>query len=90
MRVGDKNRIEYRFYDKETTTKKTVQKRTAMEENVKIKIVANDLVRRLGNSMEELGGEESTRVVDGYAQKLLNSGYTKEKTRSIVVSGIKG
>ena len=59
-----------------------------MEENIKIKIVANDLVRRLGNSLEELGEEEYTRVVDQYAQKLLNSGYSMEQTRNIIVSGI--
>ena len=56
LRVGDKNRIEYKFYEKETTTKKTLQRRTAMEENIKIKIVANDIMRRLGNSMEEQDG----------------------------------
>ena len=61
-----------------------------MEENVKIKIVSNDLVRRLCNSMEELGSSEATRVVDEFAQKLLNSGYSMEQTRSILVNGIKG
>ena len=90
LRVGELNKIEYKFYEKETTTRKTVQKRTAMEENIKIKIVSNDLIRRLGNSMEELGSIEATRVVDQYAQKLLNSGYSMEQTRSILVSGIKG
>ena len=67
LRVGEQNRIEYKFYEKETTTRKTVQKRTAMEDNIKIKIVSNDLIRRLGNSMEELGSGEATRVVDEYA-----------------------
>ena len=61
-----------------------------MEENIKIKIVSNDLVRRLNNSMEELGSSEATKVVDEYAQKLRNSGYSREQTRSILVSGIKG
>ena len=40
--------------------------------------------------MEELGANERTRVIDGYAQKLLNSGYSREQTRSILVMGIKG
>ena len=90
LRVGEQNKIEYKFYEKETTTRRTVQRRTAMEENVKVKIVSNDLVRRLCNSMEELGSNETNRVVDGYAQKLLNSGYSREQTRSILVNGIKG
>ena len=61
-----------------------------MEENVKLKIVSNDLVRRLCNSMEDMGVEERMRVVDGYSQKLINSGYSIEQTRGIIVSGIKG
>ena len=61
-----------------------------MEENVKLKIVSNDLVRRLCNSMEDMGVEERMRVVDGYSQKLINSGYSIDQTRGIVVNGIKG
>ena len=57
LKVGSDNKIKYRFYEKETCSQKTVQRRTAMEENVKLKIVSNDLVRRLCNSMEELGSE---------------------------------
>ena len=80
----------FKFYEKETTSKRTVQKRTAMEQNTKIQIVSNDLVRRMCNTMEELGEQERHVVIDGYAQKLLNSGYSKEETRSIIVKGLKG
>ena len=34
--------------------------------------------------------EERNRVVDGYGKKLLNSGYSMEQTRNILVNGIKG
>ena len=47
------------------------------------------MVRRVGNSIEELGLEETCRVVDGYTQKILNCGYIKEQTQRIVVDGIK-
>ena len=40
--------------------------------------------------MEELGEEERVRVVDGYATKLLNSGYRREKVVQILVAGIRG
>ena len=60
----EQNKIEYKFYEKETTTRRTVQKRRAMEENIKIKIVSNDLVSRLSNSMEGVGSSEATTVVD--------------------------
>ena len=39
---------------KPTTSKVTVQERSAMEEVVKAKILSNDLTRRLFNTMEGL------------------------------------
>ena len=61
-----------------------------MEENTKMKILSNDLVRRFLNSSEDLGRAEKARIVDMYAQKLLNSGYSLEKTREIIIRWIKG
>ena len=54
--------IEYRFYEKETFSTKTVQTRTAMDENSKHQVLANDQVRRLCNSMEGLGEGGIVRV----------------------------
>ena len=90
LKVGNNNQIQFRFYEKETTSKRTVQKRTAMEHNSKIQVVSNDLVRRLCNTIEELGSQETIKVIDDYSQKLLNSGYSVEETRAIVVKGLKG
>ena len=61
-----------------------------MNENSKIQVVANDLVRRLLNNCEDLGPEEYAKVVDQYAQKLLNSGYDHNQARRILITGIKG
>ena len=80
----------FKFYEKETSSSKTVQKRSAMEENSKQKILANDLIRRLSNSMEQLGKDERLRKVDGSAVKLLNSRFKVEQVRKIVINGIKG
>ena len=90
LKVGEDNTILFKFYEKETTSNRTIQKRTAMEQNSKIQIVSNDLVRRLCNTMEELGEQETLKVVDGYAQKLLNGGFSREETRGIIDRGIKG
>ena len=90
LKVSKKNQVKYRFYEKETTTKYTVQKDSAMEENVKVQILAQDMVRRLNNSSEDLGMVERKRLVDSYAQKLLNSGYGVPQVRRILVSGIRG
>ena len=89
LRVEEDNSIMYRHYEKETTTNQTVQKSSAMEENCKIQILANDLVRRLGNTQDDRNSEEISRVVDGYGQKLLNSGFSLDQTRNIIVKGIK-
>ena len=53
-----------------------------MEENSKMKILSNDLVRRFLNSRR--GGEEKCRIVDGYARKLLSSGYSPCTRVSVV------
>ena len=60
-------------------TDKVVQKDSAMEENSKMKTLSNDLVRRFLNSRR--GGEEKCRIVDGYARKLLSSGYSRRRPR---------
>ena len=90
LKVSKTNKVKYRFYEKETTTRYTVQKDSAMEENVKVQILAQDMVRRLNNSSEDLGMVQRKRLVDNYAQKLLNSGYAVAQVRRIIVSGIKG
>ena len=41
-------------------------KRTAFNENSKLQIVSNDMVRRLSYTMEQLGEEERNKVVDQY------------------------
>ena len=86
LKVGESNTIMYKYYEKETT----VHQRSAMEENTKVQILANDVVRRLSNTQEELGSRLGTVVLTEYGQKLLNSGYQLDQVRSILVKGIKG
>ena len=61
-----------------------------MEENAKIQILANDLVRRLLNTKRQLAWQFKTAVIDDYGQKLLNSGYGRAQVVRIIVAGIKG
>ena len=53
----------------------TVQMSSANEENSRIQILFQDVVRWLGNSSEERGRGEKWRIIDNYTQKLLNKGY---------------
>merc|ERR1711867_225440 len=61
-----------------------------MGERTMKQILANDMVRRLLNTGEELPGEERARVVDGYGEKLLRSGHSLDSVRGIVTAGIRG
>ena len=42
LKVDKTNQVKYRFYEKETAVKTTVQKESAMEENIKMQILAQD------------------------------------------------
>ena len=90
IRVNGDNQIQYKYFEKPTTTNTTIRKDSAMAENCKIQILAQDLVRRLHNTKEDLPADVKKRIVDGYAQKVLNGGYTLDQVRKIIVAGIKG
>ena len=87
--VSENNRIEYKFYEKPVSSNVTVQQKTAMDENNKMKTLSNELTRRLLNTSESLGDTVGIQVVDSYSQKLMNSGYRKEQIQKIIINGIK-
>ena len=90
LRVEENNQVSYQYYEKETCSKSTVQAKTAMNENTKMQILANDTIRRLMTTKEDLGAESKGAVIDQYARKLLHSRYSREQTRKILKNGIKG
>ena len=67
-----------------------LQKMSAMDTNSKMKILSNDLIRRMLNTSEMMGLEERIKIVDEYSQKLLNSGYGLDQVRRIVIKGNSG
>ena len=83
LKMGEDNKVLFKFYEKPTSSNVTVQKRTAMGEDQKVQIVSNDLVS------EDLGKASKVKMVDDYAQKLSNSGYKGEQVRKIICNGIK-
>ena len=90
MRVEENNMVSFKYYEKPTTSNTMVQKRTALGENSKNQILANDLMRRLGNTDERQGVQVRGEVVDGFAKKVLTSGYSIQQTRRIIINGIRG
>ena len=79
MRVESSNIISYRYYEKPTTTNTMVQKRTALNENLKKQILSNDLVRRLANTDDRQPDAGKQSVLEQFAKKALTSGYSNKK-----------
>ena len=84
LRVNGRNIVEYRYYEKPTTTNATIRKTTAMSENPKIQCLSNDLIRRLLNTKEELPCEYREEVIANYGRKLLTSGYGRDQVKKIL------
>ena len=90
LKVTRDNKVVFKMYEKETCSKQTIHKKSAMGENMKNQILSQDLIRRLMNTSEDLDKEYREQVVDDYAKKILNSGYSRDQTIRILVNGIKG
>ena len=90
LAITPSNRLKFKHFEKPTSSNLTLQKRTAMEENSKIGILGNEVVRRMFNTWGEGMDEVRTLVIDNYAVKILTSGYSVEQTRRIILSGLRG
>ena len=88
--VNSANQVQFKYFEKPTTTNRTLQKNSAMGENAKIQSLSQDMVRRLMNTSEMLGAEVINGIIDTYAQKLTNSGFGMGQVRKIILNGIKG
>ena len=82
-------RVEYRFYEKPMASNRVVTNKSAMGENGKMASLSQDLVRRMLATSESLGDQVRVNVVDEYGTKLRNSGYSLEKSRNIIIAGLK-
>ena len=90
LTVGKDNIIYYKFYEKPMCANTVLHARTAMSEDAKVRCLANDLTRRMLTTSERVQDETRRQIVDEYAQKLLNSGYSLDMTRRITIAGLKG
>ena len=90
LAVEKNNTIIYKFFEKPMSANTVLHARTAMAEDAKIRCLANDLTRRMLTTSEKVPDGVRRQIIDEYAQKLLNSGYSLEVTRRIVVAGLKG
>ena len=78
------NRLEFTHYEKPTSSNLTLQKRSAMEQNTKMGIMGNEVTRRMFNIGGEVEDKERWEALDGYAAKLLTSGYQIDTVRQVL------
>ena len=90
LAISPRNRLKFKHYEKPTCSNLTIQKMSAMEQNTKVGILANETMRRMLNIGGEVGLNVRWEVLDNYAVKLLTSGFSLEHTRRILLSGIRG
>ena len=82
--------INHTFYGKAMKNQMMIPRRSAMSDKMKISILSNDLNRRLSNiNTERMPQEEQVMVVEKFTQQLVNSGFNRQESREIVVSGVK-
>ena len=86
MMVDRNKKVLYKHFEKEPCSKKTIQRMSAMGENSKQQILSQDLIRRLMNTSELLSKEYKEEVIDKYAEKIQNSGFSKEQTIRIIIN----
>ena len=89
VKVDNNNQVLFTYYEKPTSAKRPVMKRSAMAEKATIQVHSNDPIRRFMNTREDLPDGDFCKMTDEYAQKLLNSGFEVPQVRKILKGGIK-
>ena len=82
--------VRHSFFEKEMRTPLVIMERSALGNQQKHSILANDLVRRLSNLDQSMGIADQVEVINKYTYKLKASGYSRDQAKEIVVSGLRG
>ena len=90
IQIDSGNMVNYRFYEKPSISQVCLQKGTALSRNSLVQSLSEDTKRRMMNSSSRVPDSERIRVIDKWAQKMINSGHGMKEVRSIVISGLKG
>ena len=82
--------IRFSYFEKDMRNQVLTQKRSSMSEHSKIAILTNELNRRFEMIDEQMEKEERVGIINHYTQQLVNSGYSWQQIREIIVSSLKG
>ena len=83
--------IIHTYYQKPMKTPFILMEASAMADQQKYQILTNELIRRLSLiDIEHIDMKDILEVVEVFIQEMKSSEYKREKTREVVVGGIKG
>ena len=80
------NRIEFEFYEKPSKNKRVILENSALPSKQKRTVLTQECLRRLRNTMVELGEETRNKHLNNYMLKLKNSGYSVQYRTDILDS----
>ena len=80
----------YSFYSKDVANKHVIHKDSALDENMKIASLTQNLIRRMKNTSELVNMKVRLAIVDEFAEQLMMSGYGRDQTRRIITGGLVG
>ena len=90
LKVDENNKVQYQFFEKPTASNKCLQSDTALAQNCLVQSLVQDVIRRMLNCSPHVSPETRRKVIDDFAQKMVNSGHSIEESRRNILSGLKG
>ena len=83
------NKVLFQYYEKSMIPNMVLHRRSAMPEGTRRATLNQELIQRMVKTSEMVDLEKRLEIVDEYAQKLINSEYTLEQTRTAIIGGLK-
>ena len=78
----------YLYFEKPMSSNMVIQRSSSMPENMLVSSLNQEMTRRMMNTSEQLDIDKRVGVVNDYAQKLINSGFGIDQSRTIIVGGL--
>ena len=91
IRLTDQGLIEYRFYQKEMSSKFCVRKDAALGEQLKRSVMSAEVIRRLMNTRESPEQEmKRLEILEEFSDKMRRSGYDEDDVKDAITAGVTG
>ena len=84
------NGVRHSYFEKSMRSQILTQKRSSQSETSKFAILTNELRRRFAMMDEGIEKEEKVEKIDKFTQQMINSGYSWQQTREVVIASLKG